>query len=102
MPMHVISRKTLRQFWVRHPDSEFPFRRWQQVVESATWNNFADVRGTFASADTFQRCIIFNVGGNKYRIIAAVHYNRRKVYVRHVLTHAEYDRGDWKSDCESE
>lgn len=54
----------------------------------------------FASADQYHRVVIFNVGGNKYRVIAAVHYNRRKVYIRHVLTHAEYSRGDWKADCQ--
>lgn len=100
MAMHVISRKALRAFWARYPEAEAALRRWHQVVESATWNNFADVRGTFASADAYERCIVFNVGGNKYRIIAAVHYNRRKVYLRQVLTHAEYDRGAWKTDCE--
>lgn len=102
MPMHVISRKALRQFWANHPDAETALRRWHQIVEAASWDKFADVRKTFASADTYCRCVVFNVGGNKYRIIAAVHYNRQKVYVRHVLTHAEYDRGDWKADCEPE
>ncbi|MGD9854863.1 MAG: type II toxin-antitoxin system HigB family toxin [Planctomycetaceae bacterium] len=60
------------------------------------------MRSTFPSADAFHRCVIFNVGGNKYRIVAAVHYNRRKVFLRSVLTHSEYDRGRWKADCEPE
>ena len=102
MPMHVISQKAIRAFWDRHPAGEVALRRWHQIVEAATWNSFADVRGTFASADAYGRCIVFNVGGNKYRIIAAVHFNRHKIYVRHVLTHAEYDRGAWKSDCEAQ
>ena len=102
MAMHVISLKALRAFWSRYPEAESALRRWHQVVESATWNTFADIRGTFSSADSYQRCVIFNVGGNKYRIIAAVHYDRRKVYLRNVLTHAEYDRGDWKADCQPE
>jgi mRNA interferase HigB len=99
MPMHVISQKALREFWALHPEAESALRRWHQTVESATWNNFAEIRGTFASADACGRCVVFNVGGNKYRIIAAVHFNRHKVYLRSVLTHAEYDRGAWKADC---
>lgn len=100
MAMHVISQKALRAFWIRHPEAETALRRWHQVVESATWTSFADLRGTFASADAYGRCVVFNVGGNKYRIIAAIHYNRSKVYLRHILTHAEYDRGAWKADSD--
>jgi len=101
MAMHVISRRALREFWHSHPDAEEALRRWYAIVKAAEWGSFADLRKTFASADAFHRCVIFNVGGNKYRVIASVHYNRNKVYVRSVLTHAEYDRGRWKAGCES-
>ena len=57
---------------------------------------FAELRETFPSADMVDDLTIFNVGGNKYRLIAAIPFNRRRVYVRHVLTHADYDRGEWK------
>jgi mRNA interferase HigB len=94
--MHVISQKALRAFWALHPQSESSLRAWHHVVEQADWKNFAEVRATYAGADVVGRFVVFNIGGNKYRLIAAIHYNRGKVYVRHVLTHSDYDRGTWK------
>jgi mRNA interferase HigB len=58
--------------------------------------NFPELRAVFPSADKVEDWIVFNIGGNKYRLIASIHFNRRKVYIRHVLTHQEYDRGNWK------
>ncbi len=58
--------------------------------------DFNELRETFASADYVDGLTVFNIGGNKYRLIASIHYNRRKVYIRNVLTHAEYDREGWK------
>jgi mRNA interferase HigB len=68
------------------------------VAERADWRNFADVRGTYAHADQVGKFTVFNIGGKKYRLIAVDHFNRGKVFVRHVLTHREYDRGSWKED----
>jgi mRNA interferase HigB len=65
-------------------------------MESEIFADFNKLRATFASADYVDGLTIFNIGGNKYRLIAAIHYNRHKVFVRAALTHAEYDRGDWK------
>ena len=64
----------------------------------ATWRNFADVRTVFPSADQVGKFTVFDIGGNKFRLIAVIHFNRGKVFVRHVLTHQEYDRGQWKND----
>src|SRR4051812_3373284 len=94
--MHVISEKKLRAFWTLHPDSGGPLRTWIRVAEKAEWRTFADVRAVFPHADLVGDRTIFNIGGNKYRLIAVVHFNRGKVYVRHILTHADYDRGQWK------
>jgi mRNA interferase HigB len=96
--MHVISKKMLRRFWAKHPDAERPLRRWFRIVTAAEWTSFADVKRTFGSADQVGKFIVFNVAGNKYRLMAAVHFNRGKLYVRHLLTHAAYDRGDWKEE----
>lgn len=96
--MHVISRKALRRFWERHPDAERPLRRWYRTAEKAEWTSFAELRATYASTDQVGRFAVFNIGGNKFRLVAVIHYNRGKVYIRHVLTHAEYNRGDWKED----
>jgi mRNA interferase HigB len=94
--MHVISRKALRLFWQRHSDSEQPLRRWHKILTTTDFGNFAELRKTFPSADVVDDLTVFNIGGNKYRIIASIHFNRCKVYVRHVLTHVEYDQGSWK------
>ena len=94
--MHIISRKALRQFWDQHPDSQTALERWFKVVRQTDFRSFAELRAAFPSADKVDDWVVFNIGGNKYRLIASVHFNRGKLYIRHVLTHSEYDRGGWK------
>ncbi len=94
--MHVISKKRLREFWGKHPDARTALLSWHRVAQKADWGNFAAVRGVYASADQVGRFTVFNIGGNKYRLVAEINYARRKVFVRHVLTHAAYDAGAWK------
>ena len=94
--MHVISLKTLKQFWEQCPDSQRSLSRWYKIVEKTEFPSFEELRRTFPSADKVDDLIVFNIGGNKYRLIASIHFNRNKVYIRHVLTHAEYDKGAWK------
>lgn len=94
--MHVISRKALRLFWERHPDSQTALARWFKVMQHTEFRTFNALRATFPSADQVDDWIVFNIGGNKYRLIASIHFNRGKVYIRHVLTHQEYTRGAWK------
>ena len=96
--MHVISKKAMRKFWAVHAAAERPLRRWLRVANRADWETFADVRDTYAQADQVGKLTVFNIGGNKYRLIAAIHFNRGKVFVRNVLTHAEYNKGDWKEE----
>lgn len=96
--MHVISLKALRQFWAAHPSSERPLRAWYKAVLRAVWADFGEVRALYPHADQVGKFTVFNIGGNKYRLIAVIHYDRHKVYIRHVLTHAEYDEGKWKED----
>ncbi len=95
--MHIISRKTLRSFWQKYPDSQTALTRWFKIVQKTSFANFADLRATFPSADRVNDLIVFNIGGNKYRLITSIHFNRNKVYIRYVLTHREYDKGDWKA-----
>lgn len=94
--MHVISRKTLLSFWEQYPDSKEPLLRWYKIVERGEFTSFESLRATFPSADKVDNWIVFNIGGNKYRLITSIHFNRGKVYIRHVLTHKEYGRGAWK------
>lgn len=94
--MHVIAKPALVEFWTQHPDAELPLQAWYRTITSAVITNFNDLRSTFASADCVDGLTVFNIGGNKYRLIAAIHYNRQKVHIRAVLTHEEYDRDGWK------
>ncbi len=96
--MRVIAVKALREFWANYPDAETALRHWFKATEAATWKNFSDLRRTFSSADVYENLTIFNIGGNKYRLIAAIHYNTQRVYVRYILTHGQYDTGGWKSN----
>lgn len=94
--MHVITRRRLNEFAQEHPECESSLAAWYRVVSHADFASFADVRKVFPGADQVGRFTVFNIGGNKARLIAAIHYNRKKVYIRHVLTHAQYDRGTWR------
>ncbi len=94
--MHIISRKALRLFWEQYPDSETPLARWYKIMQHTDFRDWGELRAVFPSADKVGDSIVFNIGGNKYRLICVVHFRRGKVYVRHVLTHAEYDKGVWK------
>lgn len=93
--MHVISKKKLREFWEKHPRAKSPLENWYQIAKAAEWESFADLRAAFNTADAVGKFVVFDIGGNKYRLIAAIHYSRGKLFVRHVLTHAEYDEGKW-------
>jgi mRNA interferase HigB len=95
--MHIISRKALRTFWEKYPDSKPSLTRWYQIVERSTYRSFAELRKSFPSADMVDGFVVFNIAGNKFRLITSIHFNRGKVYIRHILTHREYDSGDWKS-----
>jgi mRNA interferase HigB len=99
--MRVISKPRLREFWKGYPEAKLPLENWFRVVSKTDWNSFADVKNTFRSADLFEDCVVFNIGGNKYRLVAKIRYRTKKVFVRFVLTHSEYDLNKWKSDCNS-
>ena len=94
--MHIISRKALIRFWEKYPDSKTALVRWFKVLKTTEFQSLSELRAVFPSADKVQDWIVFNIGGNKYRLITSIHFNRGKVYIRYVLTHAEYDRGAWK------
>ncbi|MBI3011525.1 MAG: type II toxin-antitoxin system HigB family toxin [Candidatus Omnitrophica bacterium] len=95
--MHVISKKKLKNFWEHHPESRKPLEVWFKVVRSSRYHTFHELRMTFPKADKVGDKIVFNIGGNTYRLITVIHFNRFKVYVRDVLTHEEYDKGVWKN-----
>jgi mRNA interferase HigB len=94
--VHVISRKRLKEAGLRHPELETPLDAWFRIVKGASWHNLADVRRTFATADAVEKWTVFNIKGNKYRLVAEINYPFGRIYIRHVLTHAEYDQEKWK------
>jgi len=94
--MHVITRKRLNVFADKYPETRAALAHWYKVVKRYHFSSFAELRTHFPSADQVGKLTVFNIGGNKVRLIAAIHYNRRKLYIRAVLTHAEYDQGKWK------
>jgi mRNA interferase HigB len=93
--MHVITRKRLNEFAAKHPDTRTALANWYRLMKQENFRSFVHLRETFPSADLVGKLTIFNIGGNKARLIAALHFNRGKVYIRAVLTHAEYDTGAW-------
>lgn len=92
--MRVISNKALVAFALRHPVADEALQAWRKIIESRSFGNFADLKSTFRATDRVGDAFVFNIGGNKYRLIAFVNFNRQLLYVRHVLTHQEYDK--WK------
>jgi mRNA interferase HigB len=99
--MRIISFRAIREFGEEHPDSKTALNGWYRAVKNADWHSFADVRQTFGNADVYKKCTIFDIGGNKYRLIAWVNYKTHTVYVRHILTHTDYEQDKWKADCGS-
>ncbi len=90
--MHIITRKRLLEFAKKHPNCAAALESWYRIVKRTDFNSFIELRQAFPSADIVDRLTVFNIGGNKARLIAAIHYNTHRVYIRHVLTHEEYDR----------
>ena len=91
--MHVITRKRLQEFWRDHPESEKPLKAWFAIMRLRRYSTPHEMRQDFPSASFLgQWRTVFNIGGNKYRLIVDMRYDLGRVYIRHVLTHAEYDR----------
>ena len=94
--MHIITRKRLNEFAEQHPLARAGLAHWYRVLKKDNFETFVELRRALPQADQVGGLTVFNIGGNKARLIAAIHYNRRKVYIRAVLTHAEHDAGRWK------
>jgi mRNA interferase HigB len=90
--MHVITRKRLNEFGDKYPETKSALARWYSLAKHNDFSNFAELRTSFPSADQVGKLTVFDIGGNRVRLIAAIHYNRKKIYIRAVLTHAEYDQ----------
>ena len=94
--MHVISNKALKDFSKQHPDAEKPLQAWRKLVEKSSFKSFSDLKRAFSSVDRVGDLIVFDIGGNKYRLIAYIRFDWQRCYIKNVLTHREYDTERWK------
>jgi mRNA interferase HigB len=101
--MRVISKARLKLFWesAGHANVEGPLRAWHAHVNNKTvsWHSWGDVTAAFGSASIVGNCIVFNVGGNKYRLVTRILYRSQKVFILKMMTHAEYDENKWPKEC---
>lgn len=101
--MRVISKARLKRFWEtpEYRDAEGPLRAWYTHVNHRTvaWHSWGDVRADLGTASLVGSCVVFNIGGNKYRLVTRILYPSQKVFVLKVLTHREYDQDTWKEEC---
>lgn len=94
--MHIISLKKIREFSSIHRDAAVSLRAWYSTNKKSPWQNLAQLKQTYPSADLVGRYTVFNVGGNKYRLIARIVYRSQTVFIVAILTHEEYDLVKWK------
>ncbi len=94
--MHIITRKRLNEFAEKFPETRNVLADWYRLMKQNDFDSIAEIREVFPSADKVGKLTVFNIGGNKVRLVAAIHYNRKKIYIRAVLTHKEYDAEKWK------
>ncbi len=94
--MHVISRKKLLEAPETHGDLSGPLDIWYRIAKKAKWKDLLDVRRVFPTADAVDRFTVFNIKGNAYRLITEVNYRTGRIFLRDVLSHAEYSKGGWK------
>lgn len=83
--MRVLSMRALRDFWVQHPDAESNLRAWYRIVDKASWTGYVDVKLTFGSASIVDQLTIFNICGNKYRLVTAINFESHYIFVRAIL-----------------
>ncbi len=96
--MHVISRKLLREFCEAHADAREALYDWYRVATKAKWKNLIEVQAIYPQAEAVGNFTVFNIKGNKYHLIVEIVYKAQSIYIKYVLTHAEYDKDKWKND----
>ena len=94
--MRIVSRKAIREAAARHSEWGASLNSWYKVTKNADWRNFADVRMAWKNSDVVGRYVVFDIGNNRCRLIATIKYAWRMVYIRHILSHAEYDGKEWQ------
>jgi mRNA interferase HigB len=97
--MEIVNYEVINEFKKRYADSRSALDLWLDVTLKAEWKNFEDVKKNFRTASKVDQCTVFNIKGNHYRLITRISYKLQQVHINTVLTHAEYDKEKWKSDC---
>src|ERR1700680_5302592 len=97
LSVRIIKRGALEKFWREHPDGKANLEAWYAVVRKADWKTPVELKQVYPNADLVGRRTVFNIAGNKYRLIARVNYVSQTVFVLQLLTHSDYDKGAWKS-----
>ena len=95
--MKIISNSALRVFARLHPQADEPLQGWRRVIEKNRFGHWAELKATFNAVDKVGELTVFDIGGNKYRLIAYIRFEKQIVYIKAVLTHQDYDKGAWKS-----
>jgi mRNA interferase HigB len=96
VPTKLISNRALREFAAVHADAAQALQDFRRKVEKGSFGNFAELRAVFPAVDKVGERYVFNIGGNKFRLVAGIDFSRRMMWVKAVLTHGDYDRGAWK------
>ena len=94
--MHIISQKRIWEAQKLFHEAASALDGWYRVVSKNKFCNFSELKKTWGSVDKVGNLYVFDIGGNKFRLISNIHFNRQKIYIRHILTHSEYDKGFWK------
>jgi mRNA interferase HigB len=94
--MNVISFRRIREFASAHRDAGASLKAWFTTVKKSHWRNFADLKQTYPTADIVTRHTVFNIKGNKYRLISRIVYRSQTVFIVAIMTHEEYDLGKWR------
>lgn len=96
--MRIVSRKAIREATAKHSEWGASLNAWFKIAKGADWENFAEVRNSWRNADLAGRFVVFDISHNRCRLIATINYKWRMVYIRRILSHAEYDEMKWKEE----
>ncbi|MEO6834726.1 MAG: type II toxin-antitoxin system HigB family toxin [Candidatus Tumulicola sp.] len=94
--MRIISRERLRKYWTVHADAEDPLKTWFAAAKRAHWQSLIEVQRTYSTAESVGTHTVFNIKGNRYRLIVKIEYRLKIIFIKEVLTHADYDKDKWK------
>ena len=96
--MHVISYRKLREYGEKHANCKDALDNWYKVSSTLVWENLVEVQAVFPKAEAVGNFTVFNIKGNNYRLIVSIDYEKEIIYIKYILTHAEYDKEQWKND----